>query len=75
MNNTDEINKSRYAQVHSSIYDKSAFGAATGSVGKISLISKLATLEETVKEIENESNALTDAARVLHRKCSSRVGS
>ena len=50
MNNTDDINKSRYAQMQSSIYNKSALGV-TGGGGKISLISKLAALEETVREI------------------------
>jgi hypothetical protein len=64
MNNFDEASRSRYAQMQSSILNKS--GGLQGSPGasKLNLTGKFSLLEETAFQMEGEAHGLTQAARV-----------
>jgi len=69
MNNFDELNKSKYAQMQSSIFNKAGSSIVSSSSGfgtpsKLNLTGKFAGIEETVRSVENDSHILTQAARV-----------
>ena len=73
MHNTDDVHRSRYAQMQSSILNKS--GASMGGQPKLNLLGKLGSLEDTVAQIDREATALTDAARVPSQSLRSHRGS
>jgi hypothetical protein len=68
MSNSEEINRSRYAQMQSSIFNKTGSsivsGSNFGSTGKPNLLNKFGSIEETVLRIEVDAHALTKSARV-----------
>lgn len=68
MNNFDELNKTRYAQMQSSIFNKTGSSIVSGSSislgSKLNLTGKFALMEESVRNIEAEAHALTKSARV-----------
>lgn len=70
MNNFDELNKSKYAQMQSSIFNKAGSSIISSSSGfgtpsKLNLTGKFFGIEDTVRTIENEAHILTQAARVF----------
>lgn len=71
MSNFEEINRSRYAQMQSSIFNKAGSSIVTGSTlgsgSKPNLLGKFALMEETVLRIEGDAHFLTKSARVSCR--------
>lgn len=61
MNNFEEINSSRYAQMQSSILNKTG---GSVSASKLNLTGKFALMEEQVRVIETDAKDLTKSARV-----------
>lgn len=64
MNNFDEVSRTRYAQMQSSILNKSSSLQGSPNISKLNLTGKFALLEEKAFQIEGEVHALTQAARV-----------
>ena len=65
MNNFDEVNNSRYAQMQSTLNNKTGFSQQQSSPGKnLNLTGKFAFLEQLTLTIEGEAHSLTSAARV-----------
>lgn len=67
MNNFDELNRTRYAQMQSSIFNKAGSSIVSGSTlsTKPNLLSKFALLEDTVLHCEADTHALTKSSRVI----------
>lgn len=64
MNNFEEINSSRYAQMQSSILNKTGGSVSSNSGSKLNLTGKFALMEEQVRVIESDAQDLTKSARV-----------
>ena len=68
MNNFEEFNKTRYAQMQSSIFNKTGSSIVSGynisSASKLNLTGRFSIMEDTMLQIEAESHALTKSARV-----------
>jgi hypothetical protein len=68
MSNFDELNKTRYAQMQSSIFNKTGSsivaGSSVSSASKLNLTGKFSSMEDTVRVIEAETHSLTKSARV-----------
>ena len=68
MNNFEEFNKTRYAQMQSSIFNKTGSSIVSGSnissANKLNLTGRFSIMEDTMLQIEAESHALTKSARV-----------
>lgn len=68
MNNFDEFNKTRYAQMQSSIFNKTGSsivsGTGSSSSSKPNLTGKFSVMEDAMRTIESEVHALTKSARV-----------
>ena len=68
MNNFEEFNKTRYAQIQSSIFNKTGSSIVSGSnissANKLNLTGRFSIMEDTMLQIEAESHALTKSARV-----------
>lgn len=68
MNNFDEFNKTRYAQMQSSIFNKTGSSIVSGtgfsSASKPNLTGKFSVMEDAMRNIEAEVRALTKSARV-----------
>jgi hypothetical protein len=64
MNNFDEANRSRYAQMQSSLLNKTGSSMQSSPGTKLNLTGKFAMLEELTFAIEAEVHALTSGARV-----------
>ena len=64
MNNFDEANRSRYAEMQSSLLNKTGSSMGGSPSGKLNLTGKFALLEELTFSMEGEAHNLTSAARV-----------
>lgn len=68
MNNFEEFNKTRYAQMQSSIFNKTGSSIVSGSnitsASKLNLTGRFSIMDEAMQNIELEMNALTKSARV-----------
>ena len=65
MNNTDEVNRSRYAQMQSTLLNNTGSSFQGNPPNKMNLLGKFALLEELTFKIEGETHALTAASRVV----------